>query len=529
MALPISVTYTFATATSAIPLSQLDANFTTVVNGINGIGNGTNSLSNVSITGGTIDGTTIGATTSSTGRFSTITATTGNITTVNATTLNAATHRSDATLTFQSNGTTTAMTIDTSQNVGIGTASPTQKLTVSGSASASNYYLGVAAGTYGVASDTSIEMYGSASLQTMLFKVNGNTERMRIDSSGNVGIGTSSPGFKTEIVCGYNNGLQVKDTTATIYGGFFTEAAGMALVTRSNNQLRFGTNDTTRMVIDPSGNVGIGTTNLGNNDQVGSARPLLVSGSDSSTTIAGSTAAIVIGNSNTTTSNTSQLSFAAITGASTTYYSSAAINCIFGARTNGQYPTGQLVFSTSTSLNSAPTEKMRLDNNGNLLVGTTTGTNTPSQGVTINTNSTIGSIGIGHANGTANGNSYLQFCYNGTSIGVVFQATTSSVTYQTTSDYRLKENVSPLSNGLQTVMSLKPVSYTWKRGGEEDDGFLAHELQQFVPHAVMGEKDEINEDGSIKPQGVDYGKIVVHLVAAIQELKAEIDALKGAK
>lgn len=88
MALPISVTYTFATATSAIPLSQLDSNFTTVVNGINGIGNGTNALSNVSITGGAIDGTTVGATTSSTGRFSTVTATTSNATTFNGTTVN---------------------------------------------------------------------------------------------------------------------------------------------------------------------------------------------------------------------------------------------------------------------------------------------------------------------------------------------------------------------------------------------------------------------------------------------------------
>jgi len=71
MALPISVTYTFATATSAIPLSQLDANFTTVVNGVNGIGNGTNSLSNVSITGGNLVVTTANATT--------INATTANI------------------------------------------------------------------------------------------------------------------------------------------------------------------------------------------------------------------------------------------------------------------------------------------------------------------------------------------------------------------------------------------------------------------------------------------------------------------
>ena len=76
MALPISVTYTFATATSAIPLSQLDANFTTVVNGINGIGNGTNSLSNVSITGGNVVVTTANATT---GNFTTVNSTTSNV------------------------------------------------------------------------------------------------------------------------------------------------------------------------------------------------------------------------------------------------------------------------------------------------------------------------------------------------------------------------------------------------------------------------------------------------------------------
>jgi hypothetical protein len=223
----------------------------------------------VVITGGTIDGTTIGATTSSTGRFSTVTATTGNITTINATTLNAATHRSDGNLTFQSNGTTTAMTIDTSQNVGIGTASPTQKLTVSGSASASNYYLGVAAGTYGVASDTSIEMYGSASSQTMLFKVNGNSERMRIDASGNVGIGTSAPAASLSVVkqttalsgTGNSYGLYMYPTSSGLaYIDAVTAASGnTSLGFRTYNNGTY--NDAVR--IDNSGNVGIGTTGPG--------------------------------------------------------------------------------------------------------------------------------------------------------------------------------------------------------------------------------------------------------------------------
>jgi len=126
-------------------------------------------------------------------------------------------------------------------------------------------------------------------------------------------------------------------------------------------------------------NLGIGTSNNNVFDQVGAARPLVVQKSDTSTTIAGSTASITISNSDTTTNNTAQLNFAAITGANTNQYSSAIISAIFGARTNGQYPTGQLVFSTSTSLNAAPTEKMRIDSSGNVGIGTSS----PSYGLDI--------------------------------------------------------------------------------------------------------------------------------------------------
>lgn len=114
--------------------------------------------------------------------------------------------------------------------------------------------------------------------------------------------------------------------------------------------------------------VGVGITVNSVYDAVAAQRPLVVQQSDTSTTLNGSTAAIAIVNGDTTTNNTAQLNFAAITGASTNQYSSAVISCIFGARTNAQYPTGILTFSTSTTLNAAPSEKMRIDSAGNLSV-----------------------------------------------------------------------------------------------------------------------------------------------------------------
>jgi hypothetical protein len=100
----------------------------------------------------------------------------------------------------------------------------------------------------------------------------------------------------------------------------------------------------------------------------------------------------------------------------------------------------------------------------------------------------------------------------------------SSTTYGTTSDYRLKENVEPLTGGTATIDALNPVKYEWKSSGAYGEGFLAHELQAVIPEAVDGEKDAVDENGKIKPQVVDLGKIVPHLVSAVQELKAQLDA-----
>jgi hypothetical protein len=258
------------------------------------------------------------------------------------------------------------------------------------------------------------------------------------DSSGNVGIGTTSPATKLQVSSStfpsgdeygfiqanytgtntlVNAGITVKNYQGT--SQFMQwEAYGLRIGSRVKTNTGTGQviftygNDSEGMRIDASGNVGIGNAASNVNDQVGSVRPLLVSGSDGATTIAGSLASIVIGNSNTTTSNTSQLGFAALTGANSTYFTSAAINCVFGARTNGQYPTGQLVFSTSTSLNTAPTEKMRITSSGSVLVGSTAQIQSEKLGVTA---------------GTANATQYQTISTVGGSTLLVNQQQTTSV------------------------------------------------------------------------------------------------------
>ena len=100
----------------------------------------------------------------------------------------------------------------------------------------------------------------------------------------------------------------------------------------------------------------------------------------------------------------------------------------------------------------------------------------------------------------------------------------STIVYGGTSDYRLKQNVAPMSGALDKVSALKPVTYKWKVDGTDGEGFIAHELQEVCPSAVVGEKDAINEDGSIKPQQIDTSFLVATLTAAIQELKTIVDA-----
>ena len=167
-------------------------------------------------------------------------------------------------------------------------------------------------------------------------------------------------------------------------------------------------------------------------------------------------------------------------------------------------------------------ESMRIDSGGNLLVATTTVRNSGIVSVDFNGN-TAGALGLNDT-ASVNGAVYVSFLSGGTLRGSITNNNNTAVAYNTTSDYRLKENIAPMTGALDKVAQLKPCTYTWKETGSSSQGFIAHELAKVCPDAVTGEKDAINRDGSIKPQGVDTSFLVATLTAAIKELKTIVDA-----
>jgi hypothetical protein len=182
--------------------------------------------------------------------------------------------------------------------------------------------------------------------------------------------------------------------------------------------------------------------------------------------------------------------------------------------------TGALVLQTGAT----PTTAMTIDTSQNVLVGTTT---------SAATNGTEGFRVISSGVPTVQrgvGGSFSVF-YNSTNsanIGSISNSGGTATAYNTSSDYRLKENITPMTGALQKVAALKPVTYTWKADGSDGQGFIAHELAEVCPDAVTGAKDAVDADGNPVYQGIDVSFLVGILTAAIQELKAEIDQLKGA-
>ena len=120
----------------------------------------------------------------------------------------------------------------------------------------------------------------------------------------------------------------------------------------------------------------------------------------------------------------------------------------------------------------------------------------------------------------------MDFRQNNSSKGQIVVGS-SSTAYNTSSDYRLKENVKTLKDGLSRLAQLKPVQFNWTTDGVLSEGFIAHEVDEVFPDAVTGEKDAVDEEGNIAAQQMDYGRITPLLVKAIQEQQEQIEELKS--
>jgi hypothetical protein len=171
------------------------------------------------------------------------------------------------------------------------------------------------------------------------------------------------------------------------------------------------------------------------------------------------------------------------------------------------------------------TERMRINSSGNLLINTTTQLNNSNSYLNIlyNGDNFYGST---FKVSTTAGTSIAFVNSSGSGVGSISQ-TASATAFNTSSDYRLKENIAPMTGALANVLALKPVTYTWKVDGSDGQGFIAHELAEVVPDCVTGEKDAVDADGNPKYQGVDTSFLVATLTAAIQEQQTIINDLKA--
>jgi len=326
-----------------------------------------------------------------------------------------------------------------------------------------------------------------------------NAEKMRIDSSGNVGIGITSP----------NGVLSVAGSISLEPGGgYSTTLSRPQLVRGADGELKMAAGSDTssiitlhtsssaggtlteRMRIDSSGNVGIGGTPT--------TYPLEVFDT-----------------------NGNGIAFKDTTNSVTNFVGAYNSVGISGTLTNHPY-----------ALWTNNAERMRIDTSGNLLWANTGGVSSSVQGIQFN-NTTHPYIQVSGGSDTAF--RYRMEFINGNGTVGTITTSGSATAYNTSSDYRLKENIVEMNGAIDRVKLLQPKRFNFIADADKTvDGFLAHEVQDIVPEAIHGVKDEVDEEGNPKYQGIDQSKLVPLLTKAIQEqqvlieqLQAEVALLKG--
>jgi hypothetical protein len=370
---------------------------------------------------------------------------------------------------------------------------------------------------------------------------------MRVNPTGNVGIGTTSPDQLLHLRSpSANTYLRFTNDTVNGYVGVSNGQQSVDLYASSDHPVRFLTNNTERARIDSSGRLLVGTSTTvaastgveGGFQHQGTTSGYANANFGRWTNDNGSYA-LYFGKSRGTSvgshaivQNNDFLGFLAFEGSDgTALKRAAAIAAAVDGTPGADDMPGRLVFSTTADGASSPTEALRIDSAQKTYIGSTALTfradyltDAPLRTAPLGAGSTqsgaesyTGSTDVRYHNSFSNPN------------GIVGSISTdgSATAYNTSSDYRLKENVVPLTGAADRVNQLQVHRFNFIADPSKTvDGFIAHEAQEIVPECVTGTKDEVDADGNPVYQGIDQSKLVPLLTAALQEAIAEIASLK---
>ncbi len=418
-------------------------------------------------------------------------------------------------------------------NVGIGTTSPATKLHVSGAntvmrLSSTSSYVDM------IMTNSSNTGFLNLDGSKMNFFVGGGSSgdlKMSIGTNGNVGIGTTSPAVQLELgdntadeklrLTGAASGkpLMTFYNTTTKIGQIASSSVGVTVSSLGSGNMTFE-NGTGLLVIENGGNVGIGTTSPHKTlDVTGSIR---------------SSVDLTVG-------ETGQNGYTTIAKGDS----------------SGDVRNSNIIFQRALEFRSdggSTDNILRLEHTGNALVmngNVGIGATSPSSKLHVKDTSLSGTLAYFEASASAQGTTNVRVDCLQYGIGIAFfrdgslgggacsfrndsgtqvgsiNIGTSSTFYSTSSDYRLKENLTLITDGIDRLKQLKPKRFNFVGETQVVDGFVAHEAKEVVPESVTGEKDEVLPNGDPVYQGIDQAKIVPLLTAALQEAVAKIEDLEN--